>query len=104
MGYEIDFLPVGDKSGDAIALRYGNLFGQRTEQTVVVVDGGSEDDTAAVARRYADRVLRAPRGRALQMNAGAAVAHGEVRPDHHTSVSTEKIPFADLPVPPSLFE
>ncbi|MBF4307570.1 MBL fold metallo-hydrolase, partial [Vibrio anguillarum] len=42
MGYEIDFLGVGEesKSGDAIALRYGNLHGHRDEQTVVVIDGG----------------------------------------------------------------
>ena len=46
MGYEIDFLPVGDgaRSGDAIALRYGNLEGTRAEQTVVVIDGGFTDD------------------------------------------------------------
>jgi beta-lactamase superfamily II metal-dependent hydrolase len=46
MGYEIDFLPVGDESkgGDAIALRYGNLYGSRSEQTVVVIDGGYTDD------------------------------------------------------------
>lgn len=44
MGYEIDFLPVGkDKSGDAITLRCGNLFGQRAEQYVVVIDGGFTD-------------------------------------------------------------
>jgi beta-lactamase superfamily II metal-dependent hydrolase len=42
MGYEIDFLPVGDgeKSGDAITLRWGNLSGPRNEQIVVVIDGG----------------------------------------------------------------
>lgn len=42
MGYELDFLGVGDesKSGDAIALRFGNLHGYRHEQTVVVIDGG----------------------------------------------------------------
>jgi rSAM/selenodomain-associated transferase 2 len=44
---------------------------------IVVVDGGSEDATAAVAARAGVRVLRAPRGRALQMNAGAAVVTGE---------------------------
>ena len=38
---------------------------------VVVVDGGSDDDTAARAAPLADRVLAAPRGRASQMNAGA---------------------------------
>lgn len=50
MGYEIDFLPVGDgsRSGDAIALRYGNLVGDRSEQTVIVIDGGFTDDGEAL--------------------------------------------------------
>lgn len=50
MGYEIDFLPVGDESkgGDAIVLRYGNLYGSRSEQTVVVIDGGYTDDGEAL--------------------------------------------------------
>jgi hypothetical protein len=45
MGYEIDFLPVGEgeDSGDAIALRFGSLFGPRSEQTVVVIDGGFKE-------------------------------------------------------------
>lgn len=45
---------------------------------VIVADGGSRDATAALARALADRVLIAPRGRALQMNAGAAAATGDV--------------------------
>lgn len=44
---------------------------------VLVVDGGSADDTAARAAGRA-RVIAAPRGRARQMNAGAVVASGEV--------------------------
>lgn len=42
MGYQIDFLPVGEasKSGDAIAMRFGDLHGERTDQTVIVIDGG----------------------------------------------------------------
>jgi rSAM/selenodomain-associated transferase 2 len=44
---------------------------------VIVVDGGSLDATRALAAPWADRVLEAPRGRAAQMNAGAAVARGE---------------------------
>ena len=45
MGFEIDFLPVGDgeKGGDAIALRYGKLDGTRSEQTVIVIDGGTKE-------------------------------------------------------------
>jgi len=41
---------------------------------VIVVDGGSRDDTAVLAAPLADEVLAAPRGRALQMNAGARAA------------------------------
>lgn len=50
---------------------------------VVVVDGGSRDDTPAIAREavaqgLADLALCAPRGRASQMNAGAAACPAEV--------------------------
>jgi rSAM/selenodomain-associated transferase 2 len=44
---------------------------------VIVVDGGSADATAALAAPLADRVLRAARGRARQMNAGAEAASGD---------------------------
>ncbi len=45
---------------------------------VIVADGGSRDDTAVRAHPLADRVLSAPRGRSVQMNAGAAAASGDV--------------------------
>ena len=45
---------------------------------VVVVDGGSQDDTRALAQAHADAVIEGPRGRAWQMNAGAALGWGEV--------------------------
>ena len=45
---------------------------------IIVADGGSSDGTAALARPLADRVIAAPRGRSLQMNAGAAIAQGDV--------------------------
>lgn len=45
---------------------------------VVVVDGGSSDGTAERAAPLADAVIAAPRGRASQMNAGAARARGEI--------------------------
>jgi rSAM/selenodomain-associated transferase 2 len=45
---------------------------------VIVVDGGSCDTTVQLATAKADRVIAAPRGRASQMNAGAAAASGEV--------------------------
>ena len=46
---------------------------------VIVVDGGSEDGTGTVARQFPwVTYLSGRRGRASQMNAGAAVANGEV--------------------------
>ena len=45
---------------------------------VIVVDGGSRDATVARAASGADCVLASPPGRAVQMNAGAAVAQGEL--------------------------
>jgi rSAM/selenodomain-associated transferase 2 len=39
---------------------------------IVVADGGSDDDTVQRARGLADHVLTSARGRARQMNAGAA--------------------------------
>ena len=45
---------------------------------VIVVDGGSTDDSVARAAQSADTVLGGPRGRARQMNAGAGRARGDV--------------------------
>jgi len=44
---------------------------------IIVVDGGSSDETCELARP-ADLVLRGPRGRAAQMNLGATHAVGNV--------------------------
>lgn len=45
---------------------------------VLIVDGGSEDGSANLAQCAGFRVLHAPRGRAWQMNSGAAQASGDV--------------------------
>lgn len=44
----------------------------------IVVDGGSRDRTVTLARPLCDRLITAPRGRAVQMNAGAGAARGDV--------------------------
>ena len=51
---------------------------RRRGAEVIVVDGGSRDGTGALAALHADRVQRCAPGRAVQMNAGAAAATGEV--------------------------
>ena len=50
MGFEIDFLPVGEKSsgGDAIAVRWGDLHGSPVNQMVMVFDGGYADNGQAL--------------------------------------------------------
>ena len=45
---------------------------------VIVVDGGSRDDSVMLAQRAGLRVLLADRGRARQMNRGAELATGNV--------------------------
>lgn len=46
---------------------------------LLVVDGGSTDRSPEIARSFPElRLLSAPRGRASQMNAGAAAARGEI--------------------------
>jgi rSAM/selenodomain-associated transferase 2 len=51
---------------------------RRRGAEVIVVDGGSDDATMDRASTMADAVISAPRGRASQMNAGAARARGEI--------------------------
>ena len=56
MGYEIDFLAVerGEKSGDAIAFRIGNLHGRREEQFVGIVDGGYTENGGKLVKHVRD--------------------------------------------------
>ncbi len=57
MAYEIDIIGVGkeSKSGDAIAIRWGDLSGERDKQRVVIIDGGFRDsgnDVVAHVKKY----------------------------------------------------
>lgn len=61
---------------------------------LVLADGGSSDTTAALARAWVDSVVDAPRGRALQMNAGAAQARADVLLFLHAD--TRRPPLADV--------
>jgi len=55
-----------------------SIIKQQGEFEIIVVDGCSADGTADVARRYARIIKSEQRGRAIQMNAGARLACGEV--------------------------
>jgi rSAM/selenodomain-associated transferase 2 len=45
---------------------------------IIVVDGGSHDDSFPLAVLCADQCLKSSRGRAVQMNRGASIAKGDV--------------------------
>lgn len=47
-------------------------------QELILVDGGSGDETVAVAGVLVDQLLSAPAGRARQMNVGARAARGRL--------------------------
>ena len=71
-------VPVLDEA-EGIAAHLAALAPLRANGAeVIVVDGGSTDGTCEFAEPLSDRVVVAPRGRATQMNAGAALASGDV--------------------------
>ena len=63
---------AGTIRGTLAAIRAG-----APDAEILAVDGGSSDNSALVARELADDVITCDRGRARQMNAGAAGALGE---------------------------
>ena len=58
---------------EAIATTQAN-----TNIEVIIVDGGSQDDTVAIAQSLGVKVISSPPGRAVQMNTGAVAATGEI--------------------------
>jgi len=68
-------VPVLNEAAD-LAESLRQLQCWRPLAEVIVVDGGSEDASASVAEPLCDTLVRSQRGRALQMNAGAARAAG----------------------------
>ncbi|MBD1842532.1 TIGR04283 family arsenosugar biosynthesis glycosyltransferase [Cyanobacteria bacterium FACHB-63] len=51
---------------------------QAADIEIIVVDGGSQDETVEIAKSYGVKVLHSIPSRAKQMNAGAAIATGEI--------------------------
>ena len=70
-------VPVLDEAAGVVAALQALAPLRERGHEVIVVDGGSRDGTPALAAPWADLVVDGPRGRARQMNAGAALAKGE---------------------------
>ena len=65
--------------GHQIAAILMRLQGYRSEGAgIILVDGGSRDNTVELATPLVDRVITTEAGRSTQMNAGAALATAEV--------------------------
>jgi rSAM/selenodomain-associated transferase 2 len=71
-------MPVLNEAADIEAvLRHLQTLRRRGHE-IILVDGGSTDQTPMLAANLADRVLSSHPGRAVQMNHGAAAAGGKV--------------------------
>ena len=68
---------LNEAAGMAAALQALAPLAARGAQ-LLVADGGSVDDTVSLARAGGAQVIDAPRGRALQMNAGAQQSCGDI--------------------------
>ena len=69
----IPTLNEADNIKEAIATTQPN-----TNIEVIVVDGGSQDNTVAIAQSLNVKVISSSPGRAVQMNTGAVAATGEI--------------------------
>jgi rSAM/selenodomain-associated transferase 2 len=70
-------VPVRNESSQCVPLLKQLQRLRATACEVIVIDGGSDDDTITCARPYVDKLLSVEPGRALQMNAGAKQAKGQ---------------------------
>ena len=71
-------IPVLNEAGGiAATLAAARAAAVDTDTEIIVVDGGSSDTTRSIATASTVRVIDGPRGRARQMNTGAAIASGD---------------------------
>ena len=72
----------------------------RDQAEIILVDGGSHDQTISIATPLVDKILQSEKGRARQMNVGANAAEGDILiflhadtylPDHALTLISSRI-------------
>jgi len=71
-------IPALNEEASIVAMLQRLQAMRRRGHEVIVVDGGSSDETVVRATALADQIIHSKSGRARQMNAGAEQAHGDL--------------------------
>jgi len=71
-------IPVLNEAGEIRAALLALQALRAAGNEIIVADGGSTDATKDLARDLADAIIDSPRGRAMQMNAAARNARGDI--------------------------
>jgi rSAM/selenodomain-associated transferase 2 len=78
MSFQISIVIPVLNEAENLAGKLQALQSLRDRCQIVLVDGGSQDDSPLIAESLVDKVILSPRGRALQMNAGVAQADAAI--------------------------
>ncbi|MDH5545553.1 MAG: TIGR04283 family arsenosugar biosynthesis glycosyltransferase [Gammaproteobacteria bacterium] len=71
-------IPTYNEAANIEATLRGLQQWRQQGHEIIVVDGGSDDGTVALASPHADMAFVGPKGRARQMNTGASKASGDI--------------------------
>ncbi len=71
-------IPVLNEESQILSCLESLLACRRAGHEVIVVDGGSTDETCVLAQEHCDQLLHAESGRAAQMNYAASHARGQI--------------------------
>ncbi len=74
ISYIIPTLNEEESLGDTLK----SVHSQAGEQEVIIVDGGSSDNTMGIAQEHGCETIQSPPGRGVQMNRGADQSQGDL--------------------------
>ena len=69
---------------------------QLSPHEIIISDGGSNDNTLKIASKFTQNLIKGPAGRALQMNAGAQVATGDLLLFLHADSCIERASYQKM--------